>query len=94
MSYEETKYTVGDTFIRDYNGVECLCILTSRDKVFDRYVWQSVMFMMFDNSLGGGKSIEYYEEDLDGLFRVGSISVRKEANLWTVSLAPADGVTF
>lgn len=81
MNHEETKYTVGDVFIRNYNGVDWLCILTSRDfekEPHNRMVWQSTMLMMFDSGLGGGKSTEYYEEDLDGLIQVGRVSVHKE----------------
>lgn len=76
MSYEETKYAVGDAFVRNYDGVNWLCILMSRDfeKSSNRMVWQSTMLMLFDDgSLGGGSTTGYYEEDLDGLISLGAI---------------------
>lgn len=84
MSYEETKYTVGDVFIRNYNGIDWLCILLSRDFESDphnKYVWRSTMMSIFESGLAGGKTTEYYEEDLDGFVYIGRVFVNKERAL-------------
>lgn len=92
MNFEETKYEVGDIFIRTYNGIDWLCILMSRDyeKSHNRFVWRSAMLMMLDGDLGGGKPTEYYEEDLDNMIKVGRMCVYREYPKHSVDLAGSD----
>lgn len=76
VEYEETKYTVGDTLIRNLNNLKWLCILISRDyenEPHNRYVWQATMMPIFESGLSGGKTTEYYEEDLDKLVNIGNV---------------------
>lgn len=72
-----TKYRVGDYFIRNYSGINHLCVLLSRDfdkVVHNRYVWKSTMLPLYGKEMHGGGLAEYYEEDIDNYKIIGNLS--------------------
>ena len=76
---EKTKYKAGDFFIRNYNGLDHLCILLSKDldKGMNRDVWVSTMNPLYsekNRTLFGGGTVIYFEEDIDKYKIVGNVA--------------------
>ena len=70
-----TKYDIGDIFIRHYNGLDHICILTSCEYDYTReeYIWNSTMLPIGTSGLMGGYSTMFLDKDLDNLGKIGNV---------------------